>query len=64
VIDLSAATFCDSSGIRAHLHGRRLADARGVDYRAAGDSGIVKEALEVTGVLALLNGDTPDGQRT
>jgi anti-anti-sigma factor len=55
-VDLGAVTFLDSSGIAALLKGRRLADDAGVDYRVTGMHGIVRQVLELTGVLDHLTG--------
>ena len=58
VVDLAEVRFCDSSGIRVLVHGRRLADERGLSYRVIGATGIVLDVLEVTGVWALLSAPT------
>jgi anti-sigma B factor antagonist len=55
MIELSGLNFCDSTGIRALVHGRRLADSRGVGYRVVGAVGIVRDALEAAGVWQILN---------
>jgi anti-sigma B factor antagonist len=54
VVDLSAVTFLDSSGIALLVHGRRLAETSHVPYRVAGAHGVVREVLDLTGVWALL----------
>jgi anti-sigma B factor antagonist len=55
VVDLAEVRFCDSSGIRVLVHGRRLADERGLSYRVVGATGVVLDVLEVTGVWAELS---------
>lgn len=56
LVDLSQVQFCDSSGIRALVHGRRLADEKGVAYRVVGATGLVLDTLEMTGVWSQLSG--------
>jgi anti-anti-sigma factor len=56
VVDLSAVTFMDSTGISALLKGRRLADMSGKRYRIAGADGLVRDLLDLTGVWAHLSG--------
>ena len=58
VVDLAGVRFCDSSGIRALVHGRLLADQRGLSYRVTGANGIVLDVLEVTGVWPQLSTPT------
>jgi anti-anti-sigma factor len=59
IVDLAGVRFCDSSGIRALVHGRRLADERDVIYRVTGATGLVLDVLTLTGVWAELSGETP-----
>jgi anti-anti-sigma factor len=59
VVDLAAVDFLDSSGIGGLVRGRRLADAAGIAYRIQGATGIVYQALDLTGVWAYLSGDQP-----
>ncbi|GIF14770.1 STAS domain-containing protein [Actinoplanes teichomyceticus] len=54
VLDVSALTFCDSSGIDALLNARACARARGVACQVVGAHGIVRRSMAATGVLALL----------
>ncbi|MEV0130368.1 STAS domain-containing protein [Dactylosporangium sp. NPDC050688] len=56
VVDLAGVTFIDSAGINALLKGRRLADDRGQRFRVANPAGVVRDVLELTGVLAHLSG--------
>jgi anti-sigma B factor antagonist len=56
VVDLSAVAFLDSAGINALLKGRRLAQERGLRYRVAGATDLVRQVLEMTGVWSLLGG--------
>jgi anti-sigma B factor antagonist len=55
VVDLSGVEFIDSAGINALLKGRREADEQGHTFRVAGAQGIVREVLDLTGVLAHLS---------
>jgi anti-anti-sigma factor len=57
LVDLTAVTFLDSSGMSVLLKGRRLADERAVTYRVAGADGIVRKVLDLTGVWPLLSGE-------
>jgi anti-sigma B factor antagonist len=59
VVDLAAVRFCDSSGIRALVHGRRLADEHQVAFRVIGATGLVLDVLTLTGVWADLSGESP-----
>jgi anti-sigma B factor antagonist len=57
VIDLTAATFVDSSVLRVLLETRRQADERGVGFAVAlaeEDSGPVRRVLDVTGLVPVL----------
>ncbi|GAA4602004.1 anti-anti-sigma factor [Actinoplanes octamycinicus] len=54
VLDVSALTFCDSSGIDALLTARSAAEARGVACQVTGPRGIVRRSMAATGVLDLL----------
>jgi anti-sigma B factor antagonist len=58
VVDVSGVRFLDSSGISVLLHGRREAEATGVSYLLTGATGMVREVLAVTGVLAHLSGES------
>jgi anti-anti-sigma factor len=55
-VDLTSVTFLDSSGIAALLKGRRVADDIGIAYRIGGMHGVVRQVLELTGVLDYLTG--------
>ena len=57
VVDLSAATFIDSSVLGAILDGRRRADEEGVGFavaQSAGGAEAVKRVLDITGLKAEL----------
>jgi len=55
VVDLSGVPFLDSAGINALLKVRRWADANERTVRVVGADGMVREVLELTGVLAHLS---------
>jgi anti-anti-sigma regulatory factor len=54
-VDLSGVSFLDSAGINALLKVRRWADANRRSARVTGAGGLVREVLELTGVLAHLS---------
>ncbi|MDG6106706.1 STAS domain-containing protein [Dactylosporangium aurantiacum] len=56
VVDLAGVTFIDSAGINALLKGKRLADERGQRFSVANPAGVVRDVLELTGVLGHLSG--------
>jgi anti-anti-sigma factor len=56
VVDLAAVTFIDSAGINTLLKSRRLADDRGRSFRVTNATGVVRDVLDMTGVLAHLSG--------
>jgi anti-anti-sigma factor len=59
VVDLSGVPFLDSAGINALLKVRRWADTNGRTVRVTGTGGLVREVLELTGVLAYLSDTGP-----
>jgi anti-sigma B factor antagonist len=57
VIDLTPATFVDSSVLRVLLEARRRADERGIGFAVAlgqDDSGPVRRVLDITGLVPVL----------
>jgi anti-anti-sigma factor len=58
LVDLAGVQFLDSSGIASLLKGRRLADQRGVSYRAVGADGMIRQVLELGGVWEHLCGNS------
>jgi anti-sigma B factor antagonist len=58
LVDLSALTFLDSSGISVLVKGRREADKTGVSYRVTGVTGMVRQVLSLTGLLEHLCGES------
>jgi anti-anti-sigma factor len=60
-IDLGEVTFIDSSGIRALLETKRLAEEEGlVLLIRVPENGQVRQVLELTGVDRVFNGAGPD----
>jgi anti-anti-sigma factor len=59
VIDLSATTFMDSSGIGELISCRRLATEAGKTLRAIGAQGRVADVLDLSGVTAFLATHVP-----
>jgi len=64
MVDLSALTFMDSSGIAALIGCLRKANACGKTFRVTNAHGWVREVLDLTNVTALLMAgqSTPWGQ--
>jgi len=58
VVDLSEVRFLDSAGIASLVRGRKAAEARGVAYRVDGAAGMVRQVLELTGILGHLAGES------
>jgi anti-sigma B factor antagonist len=55
VIDLTPATFVDSSVLRVLLETRRRADERGIGFAIAlGQDGPVRRVLDITGLVPVL----------
>jgi anti-sigma B factor antagonist len=57
VIDLTLATFVDSSVLRVLLEAKRRADERGLGFAVAlgeDDSGPVRRVLDITGLVPIL----------
>ena len=63
VVDLTHTRFMDSSGIYTLVHGYEEAREAGIDYYITGANGSVQRVLELTGVLDLLQGETPNDER-
>jgi anti-sigma B factor antagonist len=64
LVDLSAVTFLDSSGIGALIGCLREASGRGKTFRVANANGRVREVLDLTNVTTLLMAGptSPSGQ--
>jgi len=60
VVDLSAVTLMDSSGISALLLCHRDCQASGIGFEAVGAQGGPLKVLELTGVLELLSARPAD----
>jgi len=58
-VELSGTQFIDSSGISILLKGRRAADRTGVAFRVTGATEMVRQILDLTGVLEHLTADPP-----
>ena len=54
VADLSGATFCDASALRAFVRARREVLQRGHGFRIEGARGIVRRVFTITGLDDLL----------
>jgi anti-sigma B factor antagonist len=57
LLDLKALTFCDSTGIGGFVAAHETARDAGVPLRLRHAEGLVRHALEVTGMRALLTTD-------
>jgi anti-sigma B factor antagonist len=54
IADMSATTFCDSSGVAALVYAARQANANGTGLRVAADAPGVTRVLAITGVDRLI----------
>jgi anti-anti-sigma factor len=52
IVDLDKVAFLDSSGVRTLVEGMRLAHVEGVTLSVMNARGIVREVLDITGVVA------------
>jgi anti-sigma B factor antagonist len=50
IVDLSEVGFLDSSGIKALVEGRKLADSYDVLFSASGAQGLVRQVLDLAGL--------------
>jgi anti-anti-sigma factor len=57
IIDLGQIRFLDSRGLQSLLRVHREVTAEGGQVRLRNARGVVRRVLEVTGALALVNGD-------
>ncbi len=56
IADLTATSFCDTSGVRALMQAHQQAEARGVQLRLAiAQGGSVRRVLELTGIGRVLS---------
>jgi anti-sigma B factor antagonist len=58
VVDVSALTFIDSTGLRALLAGRERLHESTASFALEGATGVVERVLELTGLGDLMVGDT------
>jgi anti-anti-sigma factor len=54
VVDLSALTFCDSSGLRLLVQLHHVTVAHGGAFDVVGAHGIVADAIDLTGLTEIL----------
>jgi anti-sigma B factor antagonist len=59
VVNLTELSFLDSTGIHALVTARRIANQHGVTMNLVNPRGMVRRALEITGVLQHLNDPPP-----
>jgi anti-anti-sigma factor len=59
VVDLSELSFLDSTGIHALVTARRIASQHGVEMNLVNPGGMVRRALEITGVIQRLTDPPP-----
>jgi anti-sigma B factor antagonist len=57
LVDATALTYCDSSGIHALLRLAANCDKNGTRFRLLGAHGPVRRVLEITNTVAALNAD-------
>jgi len=63
VIDLEAVTFVDSGGVGVLVKGYHAARDTGCGYKIVNPQGMVKQVLEITGVLATLITGSPSRRK-
>jgi anti-anti-sigma factor len=61
-IDLSAVTFCDSSGLAVFAVSERECALAGVQFRITGANGAVRKVFNITGLDELLDGNGTDAR--
>jgi anti-sigma B factor antagonist len=64
VVDLTAVTFLDSSGIGVLVSGMKAARSVGAEYRVSGADPKVADQLEITGLAELFPIDPRDDDST
>jgi anti-sigma B factor antagonist len=62
-IELSAVSFCDSSGLGVLVLGEQECKLRGVRYRVIGATGTVRQVFEITGLEDMLE-ETHERERS
>jgi anti-anti-sigma factor len=59
VLDLGEVTFLDCATLGALMQGRAMALDRGRPYQVTGARGLPRRVMELTGLLAVLDGGEP-----
>jgi anti-sigma B factor antagonist len=63
VVDLDAVTFVDSGGVGVLVKGFHSASEAGCGYKVVNPQGIVRQVLEITGVLPALTDGAPSHRK-
>jgi anti-sigma B factor antagonist len=64
ILDLSAVTHIDSSGVATLVEGLRIARSHNTELRLQGLEGRLLRLFQLTGILALFNGSTPTSSQS
>ncbi len=59
IVDMSQTSFLDSTGIAVLVRTREKALAAGIEFSITGATGMVRQVLELTGVLQTLTSEDP-----
>ncbi len=63
-VDLSGVSFVDSGGVGVLVNGYHTAREAGCGYRIVNAQGMVRQVLEITGVLAALSDGSPSRRQS
>jgi anti-sigma B factor antagonist len=64
ILDLSAVTHIDSSGVATLIEGLRIARSHNIEVRLQGLEGRLLRLFQSTGILSLFNGSTPTNSQS
>lgn len=64
IVDLGGVSFVDSGGVGVLVNGYHSAREAGCGYRVVNAQGMVRQVLEITGVLAALSDGSPSQRLT
>jgi anti-sigma B factor antagonist len=64
ILDLSAVTHIDSSGVATLIEGLRIARSHNIEVRLQGLEGRLLRLFQSTGILSLFDGSTPTNSQS